>query len=114
MMALIEHHRAYGEIFNIGHTKETTIRELATLVKEMVGSQSEIQFVPYEQAYEAGFEDMPRRLPDISKLHRLIGYRPTLSLPEILARTIGYYRQKLGQAEASALPILASAMGDGA
>ena len=113
MMALIKHPRAYGEIFNIGHTKEITIRELAALVKEMVGSQSEIQFVPYEQAYEAGFEDIPRRLPDVSKIHRLIDYRPTLDLPEMLARTIAYYRQKLAQTEAQALQVPVSAVGNG-
>ncbi|MBC7106429.1 MAG: nucleoside-diphosphate sugar epimerase, partial [Firmicutes bacterium] len=56
----------------------------------------EIVFVPYEQAYEAGFEDMPRRLPDISKIQRLIGYRPTLDLAEMLERIIAYERGRLG------------------
>jgi UDP-glucose 4-epimerase len=102
MMALIEHPGAYGEVFNIGHTKEVTIYELAALVKEMTGSRSEVRFVPYEKAYEAGFEDMPRRLPDISKIQRLIGYRPTFDLPEMLERIIADYRQEPDQLEAGA------------
>jgi UDP-glucose 4-epimerase len=102
MMALIEHPGAYGEVFNIGHTKEIAIRELAALVQEIVGSRSEIRFVPYEQAYEAGFEDMPRRLPDISKIQQLIGYRPTLELPEMLERIIADYRQGPDQLETGA------------
>jgi UDP-glucose 4-epimerase len=95
MTALIQHPRAYGEVFNIGHTEDTEIYKLASLVKEMTGSESEIRLVPYEQAYEAGFEDMPKRLPDISKVQQLIGYRPTLDLTEMLERIIAYYRQKL-------------------
>jgi UDP-glucose 4-epimerase len=95
MMALIQHPDAFGEVFNIGHTKEISVRELAEMVKEMTGSQSEIVFVPYEQAYEVGFEDMPRRLPDISKLRSLIGYQPTVDLPDILERIIAYCRQDL-------------------
>jgi UDP-glucose 4-epimerase len=102
MMALIEHPGAYGEVFNIGHTKEIAIHELAALVKEIAGSRSEIRFVPYEQAYEAGFEDMPRRLPDISKIQRLIGYWPTLDLPEMLERIIADYRQEPDQLETGA------------
>src|SRR6266508_1706293 len=58
MLALIEHPKAYGEVFNIGHTEEISIYDLAVLVKRMTGSASEIVLVPYEQAYEAGFEDM--------------------------------------------------------
>jgi UDP-glucose 4-epimerase len=103
--ALIQHPQAYGEVLNIGHTDEIAIYELATLVKEMTGSRSEIRFVPYEEAYEAGFEDMPRRLPDISKLQRLIGYRPGLGLPEMLTRIIAHYRQELAQAKVSARPV---------
>jgi UDP-glucose 4-epimerase len=89
IIALIQHRQAYGEVFNIGHTKDISIYELAVLVKTMTGSASEIRFIPYEQAYEAGFEDMRRRLPDISKLQRLIGYEPTLDLPQMLGRIIG-------------------------
>ena len=64
------------------------------LVKQMTGSASEIVLVPYEQAYEAGFEDMARRAPDIAKIQRLIGYRPVLDLPEMLERVIAYERER--------------------
>jgi UDP-glucose 4-epimerase len=94
MLALIEHPKAYGEVFNIGHTKEISIYDLAALVKTMTGSPSEIVLVPYEEAYEAGFEDMRRRVPDISKIHGLIGYRPVLDLPEMLERVIAHERER--------------------
>ena len=96
MIRLIQEPRAYGEVFNVGHTEDISIYELACLVKELTGSDSEIVFIPYEQAYEEGFEDMPRRLPDISKIQALIGYRPTLRLPEMLERIIAYEREQLG------------------
>ena len=92
MLALIEQPKAYGEVFNIGHTKEISIYDLAVLVKAMTSSRSDIVLVPYEEAYEAGFEDMPRRVPDISKIQRLIGYQPVLDLPEMLERVIAYER----------------------
>jgi UDP-glucose 4-epimerase len=94
MIAVIEHPGASGEVFNVGHTREIAIHDLAVLVKEMTGSPSEIVFVPYHQAYEAGFEDMPRRLPDISKLERLIGYKPSLDLPVMLERIIAHERER--------------------
>lgn len=94
MIALIQHPRAYGEVFNIGHAEEISIYELAVLIKELTHSSSKIVFVPYEQAYEAGFEDMPRRLPDISKIQQLIGYRPSLELPQMLERIIGHERRQ--------------------
>ena len=94
MLALIAHPQAHGEVFNIGHTKEISIYNLAVLVKQMTGSASEIGLVPYEQAYEAGFEDMPRRAPDITKIQQLIGYRPVLDLPEMLERVIAYKRDR--------------------
>jgi UDP-glucose 4-epimerase len=94
MLALIEHPKAYGEVFNIGHTKEISIYDLAALVKRMTGSPSKIILVPYEEAYEAGFEDMPRRVPNISKIQHLIGYRPVLDLPEMLERVIAYERDR--------------------
>jgi UDP-glucose 4-epimerase len=94
LIALIQQPQAYGEVFNVGHTKQISIHELAVLVKEMTRSRSEIVFVPYEEAYEAGFEDMPRRLPDLTKLKRLIGYEPTRSLSEMLERIIAYEREQ--------------------
>jgi UDP-glucose 4-epimerase len=95
MITLIECQKAYGEIFNIGHTREISINDLAILIKEMTDSRSEIIFVPYDQAYEAGFEDMTRRLPDISKIQKFIGYQPTFDLREMLNQIIPYYRKKL-------------------
>ena len=94
MLALVEHPEAYGEVFNIGHTNEISIYDLAVLVKRMTSSPSEIVLVPYEEAYEAGFEDMPRRAPDIRKIQQLIGYRPVLDLPEMLERIIAYDRER--------------------
>jgi UDP-glucose 4-epimerase len=94
MIALIEHPEAYGEVFNVGHTEEISIYDLAVNVKKMTGSSSEIVLVPYEQAYEAGFEDMHRRLPDISKIEGLIGYRPKLRLAEMLERVIAYEKER--------------------
>lgn len=96
MIALIQHPGAYGEVFNIGHTKEISIYKLALLIKELTHNPSEIVFVPYEQAYEAGFEDMPRRLPDLSRIERLIGYKPSLDLLDALERIIAYERERLG------------------
>ena len=92
MIALSEHENAYGEVFNIGHTKDITIHDLAALVREMTGSRSPIVLVSYEDAYEKGFEDMPRRMPDISKIQALIGYRPKLGLREMLAEIIASQR----------------------
>jgi UDP-glucose 4-epimerase len=86
--------RAVGGVFNIGNTGEVTIRALADRVKEMTGSSSPIQFVPYDQAYEAGFEDMPRRVPDITKLRELIGYEPKVGLDEIIRSVIEHIRQR--------------------
>lgn len=95
MLKLIEHPRAYGQIFNIGHTKEISVYDLAVLVKELTESSSEIVFQPYEEVYEAGFEDMPRRLPNISKIQQLVGYQPTRNLIEMLGAVIAYERIKL-------------------
>lgn len=95
MAKLIEHPEAYGQIFNIGHTKEISVYNLAGLIKEVTKSTSEIVFLPYEEVYEAGFEDMPRRLPDIAKIRRLIGYQPTRDLVEMLESIIEYEKSQL-------------------
>jgi UDP-glucose 4-epimerase len=88
LLGLIDHPGAVGEVFNVGSQQEITILDLAKKVKEMTKSPSEIVFVPYERAYEEGFEDMQRRIPDISKISKLIGYRPTVSLEKILERVV--------------------------
>ena len=92
LIGLMDHPRAVGEVFNIGSVEEVTIRRLAERVKALTGSSSEIVHQPYESAYGEGFEDMPRRVPDIGKIHALIGYRPTRSLDEILTRVIDFVR----------------------
>ncbi len=79
-------------IFNIGNGVEISIADLATRIKELTGSRSSIVTIPYDQAYEAGFEDMPRRVPDISKIRALVGYEPTVQLDEILTRVIASLR----------------------
>jgi UDP-glucose 4-epimerase len=94
MLALIERPKAYGEVFNVGHAKDISIYDLAVLVKAMTHSSSEIALVPYAEAYEPGFEDMPRRVPDISKIQRLIGYQSALDLPDMLERIIAYERDR--------------------
>jgi UDP-glucose 4-epimerase len=88
MVALINEPRAVGQVFNIGNGREITIGDLAARIKQITGSKSPIVKIPYDQAYEAGFEDMPRRVPDISKIRALIGYEPTVELDEILTRVI--------------------------
>ena len=93
LIQLIRHPQAWGEVFNIGHKDEISILELAKLVKRMTNSSSDIVFVPYDEAYEAGFEDMQRRLPDLSRIQEFIGYEPTLDLPDMLEQIIAYYRQ---------------------
>ena len=92
LIKLSKEPRAIGEVFNIGNTGEVSIRDLAELVKSMTGSSSPIHFVPYDQAYEAGFEDMPRRVPDISKIRQLVGYEPKLDLEEIIRTVITHMR----------------------
>jgi UDP-glucose 4-epimerase len=96
MVLLVQHPAAYGEVFNIGHSEEISIHDLALMVKGMAKSNSDIKFLTYDEAYEAGFEDMPARLPDISKIQQLIGYKPSLNLPEMLERIIAYKKEQLG------------------
>ena len=92
LVALASEPRAVGQVFNIGNVGEISIRDLAARVVELAGSASPIHFIPYDQAYEEGFEDMPRRVPDLSKLKALIGYQPKVQLDEIICRVIEYFR----------------------
>ena len=96
LVKLMEHPAAVGEVFNIGSNEEVTIAELAEIVKTTAGSQSEIVLVPYNEAYEEGFEDMPRRVPDISKVNQWVGFRPTMKLEEIVKLVIEYQKRRLG------------------
>jgi UDP-glucose 4-epimerase len=91
LISLMDRDEAVGEVFNIGSNEEVSIMELARRVKELTGSKSEVVTVPYDEAYEEGFEDMPRRVPDISKVGALTGFRPTKKLDDILLSVIEYY-----------------------
>jgi UDP-glucose 4-epimerase len=93
IIALSEHPAAAGEVFNLGSTEAVTIEELARKIIAMTGSSSIIEFIPYERAYEKGFEDLRRRVPDISKAQRLVGFRPKTSLDELLHQVIEYFRE---------------------
>ena len=91
LMKLMDHPLAVGQVFNIGSNNEITILELAERVKELTRSESEIIFVPYDEAYEEGFEDMPRRIPDIAKVKEFVGFEPRMSLEGILQSVIDYH-----------------------
>ena len=88
---LSQHSGAVGEIFNVGNDQPISILELAEKIKAMTHSSSELRFVPYDQAYEAGFEDMAIRVPDLSKIKTLVGYQPKVKLDEILKNVIEYF-----------------------
>jgi UDP-glucose 4-epimerase len=90
LLGLLDHEGAVGEVFNVGSQQEISILELAKKVKEKTRSASLIEFLPYDKAYEEGFEDMPRRVPDTRKIEKLIGYRPSVSLDAILERVIAH------------------------
>jgi nucleoside-diphosphate-sugar epimerase len=92
LVALLGHPGAVGEVFNVGAAHELTINELAERVIELTGSSSRIVRIPYDEAYEAGFEDMQRRVPDISKIHSLTGWDPTRSLEDILGDVVEFER----------------------
>jgi len=91
LMKLMDDERAVGEVFNVGSNQEITIRDLAKKVKELTKSTSEIVFVPYDEAYEEGFEDMPRRIPNISKVNRQVGFEPQMDLDGILRSVIEFH-----------------------
>jgi UDP-glucose 4-epimerase len=91
LVRLMDHPGAVGGVFNIGSTEEVTICELAERVKRLTGSSSEIVHVPYDEAYEEGFEDMPRRVPDIGKISGLVGFRPRTTLDGILESVIRFH-----------------------
>ena len=93
MIGLAEHPHAEGEVFNLGSQEEIAIIDLARTVKRRTGSVSPIVKIPYDEAYEIGFEDMRRRVPDISKTRNLIGFSPKTGLDEILDRVIEHFRR---------------------
>ena len=89
---LATHGDAIAQVFNIGSDEEVSIGQLARMVKDIAQSPSPIVYVPYQQAYEEGFEDMQRRVPDIGKVRQLIGYAPSMTLPKILNEVVAFYR----------------------
>jgi UDP-glucose 4-epimerase len=110
VIRLVHEPRAVGQVFNIGNTEEITILELAQRIRALTGSASDIVFVPYEEAYQAGFEDMPRRVPDLTKIHEFIGYQPTMGLDEILRAVIAHERGRQPGLAAARLPAAAAAV----
>jgi len=94
LLKLVREPKAVGQVINIGNTGEISILKLAERVRELSGSKSPIKMVPYDEAYESGFEDMPRRVPDLSKVTALIGYKPRFTLDDILSQVIEYFREK--------------------
>jgi UDP-glucose 4-epimerase len=94
LLRLLPLEKALGEVVNIGNTEEISIENLAKTVKQRTDSASTIQFIPYDKAYEPGFEDMMRRVPCIDKLFAMTGFRPQTSLAEIIDRVAAHYRQK--------------------
>jgi UDP-glucose 4-epimerase len=95
LLKLMVEPRAIGQVFNVGNTEEVTIEGLATRIKAQTASSSPIVKIPYDQAYEAGFEDMPRRVPHLEKIRDLIGYEPKVGLQEIIERVIADFRSRL-------------------
>jgi UDP-glucose 4-epimerase len=89
--ALVQEPKAVGEVFNIGNGAEVSIRDLACQVKARTRSDSPIEFVPYNEVFDDSFEDMPRRVPDITKIGRFVGYKPTVHLEEIISRVVDYW-----------------------
>ena len=94
LIRLMDTDRSIGEVVNVGNTEEISIEALARLVKKRTRSSSPIEFVPYDQAYEPGFEDMMRRVPCVDKLRSLTGFRPETSLNEIIDRVTAFFSQK--------------------
>ena len=94
LVELVNEPSAIGQVINIGNTEEVTISRLAERIRELTGSRSPITLIPYDEAYESGFEDMPRRVPDLSKVTAMIGYKPKHTLEDILVQVIDYFSRK--------------------
>jgi UDP-glucose 4-epimerase len=100
IVALLDHEEAIGDVFNVGGEREVTMNDLARLVIDMTSSTSKIVHIPYDDAYEEGFEDMDRRVPDITKIRSMIGWEPAFTLEETIADVIAHERQYQGVASA--------------
>lgn len=95
VLKLMAEPSAQGEVFNLGSDEEVTIEELAKRIVERTGSSSKLRYIPYEQAFSRGFEDMQRRVPCLDKAHQIIGYQPTVDLNGIIDKVVAYYREDL-------------------
>lgn len=93
LIKLMAEPKAVGDIFNVGNKRDITINSLARKVKAMTGSASEIEYIPYEKAYGPGFEDMERRCPNITKIEKLIGFKPSYDLESIIRNVIDYFKE---------------------
>jgi UDP-glucose 4-epimerase len=91
LIKLLDTSDSVGQVYNIGSTEEISIGMLAEKIRELTKSDSDIVFVPYDEAYEEGFEDMPRRVPDTSKIRQLVGFEPKMKLEGILQSVIDYH-----------------------
>jgi UDP-glucose 4-epimerase len=94
ILRLLRTDRAVGEVVNIGNDEEITIKALAALIKQRTRSSSRLELIPYDQAYEPGFEDMARRVPSVAKLLQLTGFRPTTPLSEIIDKVAAHFAAK--------------------
>lgn len=103
---------AYGEVFNIGTDEEISVNDLAARVRTLAESASPIVHIPYEEIYGSSFEDMRRRVPDLSKIQKFVGYRPEVRLDDLLAQTIGHLRGEAEEALASPVASPPSAVAD--
>ena len=102
LVRLMDTPAAVGEVFNVGSTEEVTIRGLAERVRDAAGSSSEVQLIPYSEAYAAGFEDMLRRVPDVSKLEQATGFRPQIPLSTIIDDVVADQRARLAHGAGAA------------
>jgi len=107
LMRLMDCADSIGQIFNIGSMEEVSILALAQRIKELTKSSSEIIMIPYEQAYEQGFEDMHRRIPDTTKIRQAVGFQPQRTLDETLERIIGHWDGRDGR-DRTGRPLLQS------
>lgn len=94
LVKLINEPKAAGSVFNIGSQEEVTIEQLAKEIISLTGSKSSIEYISYDKAYEEGFEDMQRRVPDTTKIRQLIGFKPTYRLAEIIQDIVVYIKSK--------------------
>jgi UDP-glucose 4-epimerase len=107
LIKLMAHAGAVGQVFNLGSQEEVSIEELAKRIIRLTGSLSRIEYVTYETAYEEGYEDMPRRVPDTSKIRSLIGFRPSMNLDQIITSVV----ESASPARVAAAPASAVAAG---